>query len=362
MINPSQSTILVYVGTYTAKGSKGIYTYTFDPIAGTLELLGYVEANNPSYLAIHPDKTTLYAVNEVGEFRGEPTGAVSAFAIDADTGLLTLLNQQPSRGRSPAYITVDPEGKQVYVANYSSGTAAVFPVLDDGGIGAATDVVQHEGSGPNARRQGEPHAHSVNLDPEGHRAYVADLGIDRLMIYDVEAEPGKLVPSNPPYAEVEGGSGPRHFTFHPNGTVAYLINEMGNTISVFAYDPSDGRLTLLQTVPTLPPGFEGRSTTADIHVHPTGRFLYGSNRGDDSIVVYAIAPEEGTLSYVGHVSTGGRTPRNFAIDPSGAYLLAANQDSDNVVVFRIDPDSGLPVATGAEMMVSMPVCIKFLIR
>lgn len=180
MTNPSQSATLVYVGTYTGKGSKGIYTYGFDPDTGTLDLRGSVEADNPSFLAIRPDKSTLYAVNETGEFRGEPTGAVSAFAIDPDTGLLTLLNQQPSHGTSPAHITVDPEGKQVFVANYGSGTAAVFPVLDDGGIGAATDVVQHEGSGPNQWRQREPHAHSVNLDPGGHRLYVADLGIDKL--------------------------------------------------------------------------------------------------------------------------------------------------------------------------------------
>ncbi len=362
MNQTSRPQILVYVGTYTFKGSQGIYTYQFDPVTGRLSPSGSTPADNPSFLAIHPNKSVLYAVNELGEYSGEPTGAVSAFAIDATTGGLRLLNQQASRGQAPAHITIDSSGSFVYVANYSSGTAAVFPVQADGSLGEASDVVQHVGSGPDPRRQREPHAHSVTLDFSGRHAYVADLGMDKLMIYDIAKEPGKLSSSDPGFVQVEGGSGPRHCAFHPSGRFAYLINEMGNTVTAFSYDAADGALTALQTVPTLPADFDGRSTTADVHVSPSGRFLYGSNRGHDSIVVYQIDGETGRLTYVQHVSTGGRTPRNFAIDPTGTYLLAANQDSDNVVTFRIDPSTGTLTATGDQVSVSMPVCVLFVVR
>lgn len=356
------ASILVYVGTYTRKGSKGIYTYRFDPALGTLELTGAVEAEMPSFLAIHPNKQYLYAVNELGQWQGEPTGAVSAFRIDAETGVLTFLNQRSSQGAAPAHVTVSEDGTFVYLANYSSGTAAVYPVQSDGSLSDAGDVVQHTGSGPDQRRQEGPHAHSITLDPSNRYAYVADLGTDKVMIYDVHSEPGKLLPGNPGFAVVEGGSGPRHLAFHPSGRFVYLINEMGNTIKVFAHDPHSGGLDVLQTVPTLPEGFEGRNTTADIHVLPTGAYVYGSNRGHNSIVVYAVNPDTGMLATVEHVSTQGQTPRNFAIDPTGTYLLVANQDSDNIVVFRIDPDTGRLAPTGEEGQVSMPVCVKFLVR
>jgi 6-phosphogluconolactonase len=234
-------------------------------------------------------------------------------------------------------------------------------VAEDGSLNPASDTVQHEGSGPNERRQQGPHAHSINLDPDNRFAFVADLGIDRVMIYRVDEAPGKLVPNSPPYAAVAGGSGPRHFDFHPSGNFAYLINEMGNTITAFAYDPDQGTLERLQAAPTLPDDFEGRNTTADLHVHPSGAFLYGSNRGHDSIVVYAIDRESGTLSYVDRTATQGKTPRNFAIDPTGTYLLAANQDSDTIVTFRIDPETGKLTPAGQETAVSMPVCVKFLV-
>jgi len=257
--------ILVYVGTYTFKGSQGIYSYQFDPVTGQLSLLGSTPADNPSFLTVHPNKKVLYSVNELGEFSGAPTGSVSAFSIDAMTGGLSLLNQKASHGQAPAHITIDNQGAFIYVANYSSGTAAVFPVQGDGSLGEASDTVQHVGSGPDPRRQREPHAHSVTLDFSNQHAYVADLGTDKLMIYNIAKEPGKLSPNDPEFAQVEGGAGPRHFAFHPNGRFAYLINEMGNTVTVFAYDAGDGSLTSLQTVPTLPAGFVGRNTTADIH-------------------------------------------------------------------------------------------------
>jgi 6-phosphogluconolactonase len=346
------------VGTYTREDSEGIYIYDYDALTGDLRAIGSARADNPSFLAVDPGAGRLYAVNELGEFDGSPTGSVSAFAIDRATGALTLLNQRASKGQAPAHISLDQDGGFAYVANYSSGTATVFPIAEDGALMPASDTVQHEGSGPDLRRQQGPHAHSATLDPSGQRVYVADLGIDRVMIYDVAAEPGKLVANQPAYAEVTGGSGPRHFAFHPNAQFAYLINEMGNTITAFAYDPETGALTEIQTVSTLPEGFEGRNTTADIHVHPNGRYLYGSNRGHDSIVVFAVA-EDGNLTRVEHVSSGGRTPRNFAIDPSGNFLLAANQDSDNIVVFRIDPSTGQLTSTGVEVRVSMPVCVMF---
>jgi 6-phosphogluconolactonase len=354
--------ILAYVGSYTRRTIDGIHVYRFDPATGALELVGGLAVDNASFLAIHPNKQFLYAVNEIGQFEGQSTGAVGAFRIDAETGMLILLNQQPSQGASPAHITIDKEGAYVYLANYTSGTAAVFPVQEDGSLGAASDVVRHEGSGPDPRRQQGPHAHSINLDPSNRFAYVADLGLDKVMIYNVHAEPGKLLPNDPPFAEVEGGSGPRHLAFHPSGRFVYLINEMGNTITVFAHDSESGGLELLETQPTLPEEFTGQNTTADIHVHPTGDFVYGSNRGHNSIVVYAVNRDDGTLTYVEHVSSGGQTPRNFSIDPTGTYLIAANQDSDNLVVYRIDPDSGRLTPTGEQWSVSMPVCVKFLVR
>jgi len=359
MTQTTATRIFVYVGSYTRKGADGIGIYSFDPVTGALTPAGGVKADNASFLAIHPSKRFLYAVNEIGSHEGQPTGAVSAFAIDRETGALTLLNQQPSHGIAPCHVTVSPDGKHVYVANYGTGTASVYPVDANGRLGAASDTGQHAGSGPDSSRQKGPHAHSVNLDPSGRVLYVADLGLDRLMMYDVATDPGTLTPNRPPYAEVAGGSGPRHFTFHPSGAYAYVINEMGNTITAFAHDPQSGALTAIQTVPSLPEGFAGNNTTADIHVHPAGGFLYGSNRGHDSIVVYAIDGETGVLTYIEHVSTQGRTPRNFAIDPTGTYLVAANQDSDNLVVFRINPQTGTLTPAGQQVQVSMPVCVKF---
>ncbi len=356
------TTVLAYVGSYTRRTIDGIHIYSFDPATGALDLLGGVATDNASFLAIHPNNQFLYAVNEIGQFEGEPTGSVSAFRIDAETGMLVLLNQQPSHGASPAHITIASDGAYVYLANYTSGTAAVYPVQGDGSLGAASDVVQHEGSGPDPRRQQGPHAHSINLDPSNRFAYVADLGLDKVMIYNVHEQPGKLLPNDPPYVEVAGGQGPRHLDFHPSGRFVYLINEMGNTISVFSHDAETGGLELLETLPTLPEGYTDQNTTADIHVHPTGDFVYGSNRGHNSIVVYAVDRDNGTLTYVEHTPTQGQTPRNFSIDPTGSYMIVANQDTDNLVVFRIDPERGTLTPTGDQWSVSMPVCVKFLVR
>jgi len=353
---------LVYVGTYTHKGtSEGIYIYRLNVATGTLTPVGVAGGvQNPSFLALDPQRRYLYAVNETMEFDGQPGGGVSAFAVDPQTGALTLINSQRTHGGAPCYVSVDQTGRFVYVANYMGGNAAAFPVRAGGGLDPASAVVQHTGSGINPRRQEGPHAHSITLDPTNRLAFVADLGIDKVMVYQLDLEAGTLPPHVPPWVEVEAGAGPRHMAFHPNGRYAYLITEMGNTIVAFAYDAVQGTLDARQTVPALPVDYTGRSTCADIHVAPSGKFLYGSNRGHDSIVAYAIDVETGLLVYIGHTPSLGKTPRNFAIDPTGTYLFAAHQDSDSIVAFRIDPETGQLTPTGQVTEVSMPVCVRIL--
>lgn len=353
---------LIYVGTYTHKGmSEGIYIYRLDMATGALTPVGVAGGvQNPSYLALDPQRQYLYAVNEAMTFDGQPGGGVSAFAVDPQTGALTFINSQCTHGGAPCYVSVDQTGCFVYVANYMGGNAAAFPVRADGGLDPASAVVQHTGSGINPRRQEGPHAHSITLDPTNRFAFVADLGIDKVMVYKLDLENGTLPPHTPPSVAVEAGAGPRHMAFHPNGRYAYLITEMGNTIIAFAYDAVLGTLDALQTVPALPADFTGRSTCADIHIAPSGRFLYGSNRGHDSIVIYAIDADTGFLAYVGHAPTLGKTPRNFAIDPTGTYLFAAHQDSDSIVTFRVDPGTGKLTPTGQVTEVSMPVCVRVL--
>lgn len=365
--NPAQKatqtasqTLWVYFGTYTNGESKGIYLSQLDLASGALSRPRLVaETVNPSFLAVHPSERFLYAVNEVGDFEGRSSGAVSAFALDPETGGLTFLNQQASRGAGPCHLIVDKSGKDVLVANYGGGSVAVLPIGSDGRLSPASAFSQHQGSSVNPRRQEGPHAHSINLDAANRFAFAADLGLDKVLVYRFEASRGSLSAGDPPSASVKPGSGPRHFAFHPSGRYAYVINEIASTVTAFAYDADRGTLNPIGAVSTLPEGFEGRSSTAEVQVHPSGRFLYGSNRGHDSIVVFALDSETGKLSYVEHEPTGGRTPRGFGIDPTGTYLLAGNQDSDLVVVFRIDPQSGALEPTGHEAKVPMPVCVKF---
>jgi len=356
---PNANEKLVYVGTYTHKGaSEGIYIYRLEMATGALTLAGVAGGvQNPSFLALDPQRRYLYAVNETMEFAGQPGGGISAFAVDAQTGALTFINSQRTHGGAPCHVSVDQTGRFVYVANYMGGNAAAFLVRAGGGLQPASAVVQHAGSGVNPHRQEGPHAHSITLDPTNRFAFVADLGIDRVMVYRLDLEGGTLPPHTAPSVEVEAGAGPRHMAFHPNGRYAYLITEMGNTIVAFAYDAAQGTLDALQTVPALPDDFTGLSHCADIHVTPSGKFLYGSNRGHDSLVIYAIDAETGLLAYVGHAPTLGKTPRNFAIDPTGTYLFAANQDSDSIVTFRIDPQTGKLTPTGQVTEVPMPVCV-----
>ncbi|MBM4026241.1 MAG: lactonase family protein [Planctomycetes bacterium] len=347
--------VLVYVGTYTGKGSEGIYIYRLDASTGALKPVGKATGlSNPSFLALDPKGRAVYAVREAGG----PVGGVVALSRNRATGELTILNDQPSGGRGPCYVAVDREGQFLLVANYGSGSVALLPIAADGRLAPATSVMQHEGSSVNPARQKAPHAHAFVFDPANRFAFAPDLGIDKIMIYRLDRANGKLVPNDPPFAQCEPGSGPRHFTFHPDGTRAYVIEELSCTVTAFAYDGATGALKTVQRISTLPKDFEGRNTCAEVQVHPSGRFLYGSNRGHDSIACFTIDGRTGALRATGHVSTQGRTPRNFALDPSGTFLLAANQDTNTVVTFRINQDTGELTPTGQVCQVPTPVCLK----
>jgi len=356
----AQGDYLVYIGTYTRGESKGIYAYRLETATGKLTPLGLAaETPNPSFLAVHPNRRFLYAVSEIASFEGRKSGAVSAFTIDAGSGKLAFLNKVPSGGAGPCHVVVDKTGKNLLVANYGGGSAAVLPLSEDGTLREASAFVQHSGSSVNPKRQQEPHAHSINVSPDNHYAVVADLGLDQVLVYRFDAAKGTLAPNEPPYAKVNPGAGPRHFAFHPGGKFAYVINELQSTVTAFRWDTGRGVFTGLQTVSTLPKDFSGDNTTAEVQAHPTGKFLYGSNRGHDSIAVFAVDGAKGTLAAVEHVSTQGRTPRNFGIDPTGSYLIAANQAGNSIVVFRIDAKTGRLTPTGETHQVGAPVCVKF---
>jgi len=351
----------VYVGTYTGGASKGIYLLELDPGSGRVTPKGLAaETPSPSFLAIHPSRKFLYAANEVGEFEGAKTGAVSAFAIDPEGGKLTPLNRRSSGGAGPCFVAVDATGKALLVANYSGGSVAALPIGPDGKLGEPSSVIRHEGSGADKSRQEAPHAHSINIDAANRVAVAADLGLDKLLLYDLDPARATLTPHDPPSTSLAPGSGPRHFAFHPDGRHAYAINEMTSTVTAFEYDARRGALAGLQTISTRPPGAtRPGNSTAEVVVHPSGRFLYGSNRGDDALAIFAIDPISGMLTTVGFQPTGGKTPRNFAIDPTGRFLLAANQDSGTVVVFAIEPTTGVLAQLGEPIPVPKPVCIRF---
>jgi 6-phosphogluconolactonase len=357
--------MLVYIGTYTSGKSKseGIYIYKLNLDSGELKPFSIVKnVVEPSYLTINKDRKYLYAVNETVEYEGKPSGAVSAFAINKLTGELTFLNKQPSLGGAPCYITVSDNQKFVLVANYVGGNVSVYPIGSGGKLGASIDLQQNFGTGPNKDRQEAAHAHSINLDEKNRFAVACDLGVDKVFIYEFDNKNGKLKP-NPAQSvyQTKPGAGPRHFAFHKKEKLAFLINELDSTISALAFDDKKGTLQEIQTVTTLPENFKGSNNScADIHISPNGKFLYGSNRGHDSIVSYRIDEKNGKLEYLEHTSTGGKTPRNFTISPDGKFLLAANQNSDSVVVFRIDEKSGKLGATGFAAQVPMPVCLKLI--
>jgi 6-phosphogluconolactonase len=354
----SAESLPVYFGTYTGpeNSSKGIYRSTLDLETGKLSApVLAAEAKNPSFLEIHPNGKFLYAVSEDGG-----AGSVSAYVIDTDKEDLKFLNERPSGGAGPCHVTIDHAGKNLLVANYGSGSASVIPIKPDGRLGELTGFAQHHGSSVNPERQKEPHAHSINVSLDDRFAFVADLGIDKIMIYRLDIEKGTIVANSPPFAKIKGGAGPRHFCFHPNGKYAYVINELDCTVTAFAYESDSGVLREIQTVTTLPNGFNGSNTCAEVRVHPSGKFLYGSNRGHDSIVVYRIDQADGKLALVEHEKADIKTPRNFNIEPTGKFCLVANQGSDSVVVFRIDQETGALEPTGHKIYIAKPVCIRFL--
>jgi len=362
LVPAAPNDLLVYVGTYTSGSSKGIYVSRLNTATGALsEPRLAAETPNPSFLAVRPQGDYLYAANEVDTFEGRPAGSVSAFAITKTTGMLAALNQASSGGPGPAHLSLDREGRNVLVANYGGGSIAVVPIGADGRLQATTSVIRHSGSSVNPDRQREPHAHQIVADPSNRFVYVADLGIDKIMIYRFDGARHTLTPATPAFAGLTPGSGPRHAAIGASGAFVYVISELSCTVTAFRRDAGTGALTEIQTLSSLPPDVprqEGFST-AEIELAPSGAFLYGSNRGHDSISVFSVDRASGRLTYVANTPTGGKTPRGFGIEPGGGYLLAGNQNSNTVVVFRIDRAKGTLSATGATVSVGAPVDVKF---
>ncbi len=356
---------LVYLGTYTRGESKGIYRSTLDEATGALSnpVLA-AELENPSFLVVSPDRKHLFAVSENGRFKGEEGGGVSSFSIGEDGGL-TLINQVNSGGGAPCHISTDPEGKCLLVANYMGGSISSYQIAADGKLvsPAADGFIQHEGQGAQLPRQASPHAHSVNVDPSGKRAFVADLGLDKVLIYKLDAAAGTITPNDPAFLKLPDATGPRHFSFHPSGKWAYTNLEMSLQVAVLSHDVKTGALEVLEIESTVPGGTERKgNSTAECLVHPTGKWVYVSNRGHNSIAAFAIDQKTGKLDFIERESTQGKTPRNFGIDPSGKFLIAGNQGSGNVVVLKINQDTGSLDPSDHEINVPAAVCVRFLRR
>jgi 6-phosphogluconolactonase len=365
---PRSAGYVLYVGTYTQGASQGIYAYRFDEKTGRLSSLGLAsETVNPSFLTVDRAGKLLYAVNEVQKYQGASTGAVSSFSIDHSNWKLKPINQVASGGTDPCYIALDRSGKYLLIANYTGGTVAVIPVAPDGRLSEASSVLKNEGApGPVKDRQEGPHAHFIEASAGNRFAYVADLGFDRILIYRFDAEKGVLSrgPSTAGAtdffsAKLAPGTGPRHLAFSADGKFMYVIGELDSTVTVFR-NAANQTYRAIQKISALPAGFAGNNTAAEIAIHPNGKFLYTSNRGDDSIAVFTIDQRSGRLTFVERVSSGGKAPRNFAIDPEGSRLLAANQDSGNIVEFTIDKSTGRLTAGGEVAKLTSPVCLVFL--
>jgi 6-phosphogluconolactonase len=358
---------LVYVGTYTNNNkSKGIYVFRLQTqnseVSQNILLvpLGLAaESTNPSFLEVDAKRRLVFAVNEIDSFEGKRTGAVSAFAIDPQTGKLKLLNQKSAMGSGPCHLVLDREGRHLLIANYGSGSVAVLRVEPDGRLGESTAFIQHTGQSVNPQRQKGPHAHCVTLDLANKFAFVCDLGLDKVMAYRFDAQTGKLTAADPAFAALKPGAGPRHMVFRPDGKFAYVINELNSTVTAFAYDTTSGRLTELQTESTLPPYFDGKNSGAEIGMHPSGKWLYVSNRGNETVILFDIDKEKGTLSYTEEQGTGGKIPRHFGIQPNAKHLAIGNQNSDTVLVCRIDEGNGRLKPSGVFAEVPAPVCVVF---
>ena len=355
----TQSNPLQYLitGTYTGGKSEGIYVFEFNSNNGSYGEVSHIKSSNPSFLAVSPDEKFVYAVNENGN--NDNGGEVSAFSFDKKTGRLTAINKQLSGGDAPCYIQTDKTGRWVVAGNYSSGTLSVLPVSASGELGKASTTIQHKGSGVNKERQEKPHVHCTIFSQDDKWLFVPDLGIDKVMIYAFDSKTGKLKPAPQPYVKIKDGGGPRHLTFHPNNQYAYLMEEMGGAVDVFQY--SNGKLKPIQHIASVQTNDTGFIGSADIHVSADGKFLYASNRGGfNTIAIYKIDQQNGTLTFIGHQSSLGEIPRNFTIDPSGNYLLAANQESDNIVIFKRNAATGLLTDTGTRIEVGKPVCLKWI--
>ena len=357
-----------YIGTYTSGSSKGIHRCVLDTSTGQLKDLQLVaELDNPSFLTIHPQLDVLYACSETRRDGRREGAQLMAYKIEAD-GRLTAIGGQPSGGNGPCYVSTDKTGKVALVANYGSGSIASLPIGNDGALGELASNIQHEGKSADPQRQEGPHAHCIMTDPSNRYVCAVDLGLDQVLVYQLDVSTGKLTPKPEGNFRAKPGSGPRHLAFHPNGQHAFVIHEMGNTLAAAQWDSSNGKFMTLTSVTTLPPDFTGNSSTAEVLVHPNGKFVYGSNRGHDSIAVFTFdekaneKDKQNVLRPVGHTSTGGKTPRNFRIDPTGKFLLAENQGSDSIVVFKIDAASGKLAQVGEPLKVGAPCCIKFYTR
>lgn len=354
-----QRPVMMYVGTYTARG-QGIYRYSVNATTGELTLLNVIgDLLNPSFLAIDPQQRFLYAGNEIANYEGRQSGSVTAFAIEPD-GNLRFLNRQPSEGRNPAHVSVDPTGRFVMAANYSSGNVVVMPVQRNGQLSAPSDVATHTGAlGPNTGRQEAAHAHMILPDLSGRFVLANDLGLDKTFLYRLNGSDGKLRAGDPEFLTAVPGAGPRHLAFHPNGRLLFVLNELNSTLRSLTWDSERGLAEPIQTLSTLPENYFGINTTAHVVVAPSGRFVYASNRGHDSIAVFSVNPDTGRMQFLERVWSYGETPRNFAIDPSGNFMYVGHQNTDNIVTFRVDQTTGRLTPTGQFTAAGQPVSIVF---
>ncbi len=362
MTSPSSTTsTLLYIGTYTGKGSEGIYRFRLDNATAKLHPEGLAaKVSNPSFLALAPDQKHLYCINEIENFHEKRSGAATSFSVDHGSGELKQIDQAVSGGTGGCYISVTPDGKAVLVANYGSGSVALLPISGIGGLEEPTSVAQHEGSSVVAKRQSAPHAHCIRPDPSGRFAVAVDLGIDQIIAYRLATDSQTMDTSAPIVNKTTAGAGPRHIAFHPNGKLAFVSNELNSTITAYEWSSENGTLTEIVSTSTLPANFDQANYPAEVLVHPSGRFVYLSNRGHNSVAVFEVDPETGEMTTAGHEPTRGDHPRGMSLSPSGEFLIVANQDTGSLVVYRINQDTGMPEFADQYEGINRPTGIQFL--